>query len=85
VLASLVEVTRAIAVPVLANVLYDLGARAYAAGDALEQLAGQLARAGRAAAAPVPPRPEVVQLDRVIGIGDLLQIAQDEGRVVYAP
>lgn len=82
-LTSLVEVTKAIAAPALSKALFGLCAYAYAGADTLEVAAHKLARTARDAAAPV--QPEVVTLDRVVTLGELLQIAQDEGRVVYAP
>lgn len=83
--ASVVEVAKAITAPALSEALYELAAHAQAAAVVLEQWAGQLARVARDTAAPVPPRDEVILLDQVIGLSDLLRIAQDEGRAVYAP
>lgn len=84
-LTSLVEVAKAIAAPALSEALYDLAVHAQAGAVILEQWAGRLARVARDAAAPAPTQPGVVTLDRVVTLGELLQIAQDEGRVVYAP
>lgn len=87
---STLAAAKTIAGPAAARALYDLAARAYAAGDQLEILAGRLARASwQAAAGPapdrLPPAAPPINLTTPGGHQALLAVAAREGRVRYTP